>query len=84
MSPSKLMTMVEVCDLLGVSDQTVRRAMHAGLPSRLIGTRRRFDFADLEAWWKLNEPAKPMPKRITPDARELPATFTREPSRRAA
>lgn len=59
----QLLDMKEVCEFLGVSDQTIRRAMQNGLPSRLLGSRRRFTQEDIEAYWKLNEPLRPMPQR---------------------
>lgn len=58
-----LLTTMEVAEWLGVSVPTIRRAMTMGLPSKLLGSRRRFAAADIEKWWKLNEPARSMPKR---------------------
>jgi excisionase family DNA binding protein len=85
MSPQRsLLTMTEVTDWLGISDQTVRRAMANGLPSRLLGSRRRFDAADIEAWWKLDQPARPLPKMQSADSRELPQGFLRSTGRAAA
>jgi excisionase family DNA binding protein len=78
MAPARtLLTMSEICAWLGVSDQTVRRAMSAGLPSRLLGSRRRFTVEDVEGWWKLNEPLRPMPKRVSADSSELPPGLLR-------
>ena len=68
MAPARtLLTMAETCEWLGVSDQTIRRAMAQGLPSRLLGSRRRFTVEDVEAWFRLNEPLRPMPKRVSAD-----------------
>jgi excisionase family DNA binding protein len=90
MAPKRsLLTMTEVCDWLGVSDQTIRRAMAAGLSSRLLGSRRRFLAEDIESWFKIGSATAPAPvksfvaTRITEDARELPSGFLRQPSRRA-
>jgi excisionase family DNA binding protein len=90
MAPKRsLLTMTEVCDWLGVSDQTIRRAMTAGLNSRLLGSRRRFLAEDIEAWFKIGSATATAPvKRFTPtrwtvDAQELPVALTRAPSRRA-
>jgi excisionase family DNA binding protein len=90
MAPKRsLLTMSEVCDWLGVSDQTIRRAMAAGLNSRLLGSRRRFLAEDIESWFKIGSPAS-APVRsftatlISDDASELPHAFLRQPSRRAA
>jgi excisionase family DNA binding protein len=63
MAPARtLLTMSETCAWLGVSDQTIRRAMHAGLPSRLLGSRRRFTVEEVSEWFRLNEPLRPMPR----------------------
>jgi excisionase family DNA binding protein len=89
MAPKRsLLTMSEVCDWLGVSDQTIRRAMAAGLDSRLLGSRRRFIAEDIESWFKIGSPAAAPAKsfaatRVTEDARELPSAFLPQPSRRA-
>jgi excisionase family DNA binding protein len=90
MAPKRsLLTMTEVCDWLGVSGQTIRRAMAAGLNSRLLGSRRRFLAEDIEAWFKIGSATAPAPVnsftavRWTEDASELPASMTRAPSRRA-
>jgi excisionase family DNA binding protein len=34
----------------GVSERTIRRWRHAGMPSKLLGGSRRFRLSDVEAW----------------------------------
>ncbi len=83
-----LLTMREVCEVTGMSDDSIRREMRKGLPSRLQNGRR-FLTTDVVKWFRLDasepEPAKSFaPIRITEDSAELPQSLTRRTARRAA
>jgi predicted DNA-binding transcriptional regulator AlpA len=89
-TPSRqIFTMSEVIDLTGVSEDSIRREMKKGLPSRFQNGRRRFLRCDVEQWFKIGDavPSTPvksfLPVRMTRDAREIPGQLRREPSRRA-
>jgi excisionase family DNA binding protein len=84
MAPARtLLTMSEICAWLGVSDQTIRRAMQNGLPSRLLGSRRRFTVEEVEEFFRLNEPLRCLPNRQSADSRELPLGLLRSTGRSA-
>jgi hypothetical protein len=77
----------EVIDATGISEDSIRREMRKGLPSRFQNGRRRFLRGDVELWFQIGDavPVSPVksfaPGRWSDDARELPPAYTREPSR---
>jgi predicted DNA-binding transcriptional regulator AlpA len=78
-----LLTMREVCDVTGMSEDSIRREMRKGLPSRLQNGRR-FLTSDVVRWFKLDEPAPTrIATRVSEDAESLPASML-PTSRRAA
>jgi hypothetical protein len=82
--PKFLLTMKDVCGLTGFSEDTVRRDMQKGLRSRLQNGRR-FLTKDVMEYYRLNEPAPPrIATRVTPDAREIPASMLPTSKRAAA
>jgi predicted DNA-binding transcriptional regulator AlpA len=55
-APSRqIYTMQEVIDLTGISEDSIRREMKKGLPSRFQAGRRRFLKGEIEQWFKLGE-----------------------------
>jgi predicted DNA-binding transcriptional regulator AlpA len=55
-APSKqLYSMQEVCTATGVSEDSIRREMKKGLPSRFQVGRRRFLRCDVDAWFGLGD-----------------------------
>jgi hypothetical protein len=85
----QLWTMAELIEATGISEDSIRREMKKGLPSRFQAGRRRFIRCDAESWFGLGDSAPTAPVksfaavRVTEDARELPSAFLRQPSRRA-
>jgi predicted DNA-binding transcriptional regulator AlpA len=57
-APSKqLLTMSEVIAATGISEDSIRREMRKGLPSRLQVGRRRFLRGDVESWFMIGDSA---------------------------
>jgi predicted DNA-binding transcriptional regulator AlpA len=49
--PAPAMTRQQICAALGVSESTIRRLEHAGLPYTAVGARsKRYDLAECKAW----------------------------------
>ncbi len=57
-----MMTPAELAAYYKVSEKTIARMTADGMPSRLIGARRRYDLAEVEAWTKERacRPGKPL------------------------
>lgn len=50
-APAPAMTRQQICAALGVSESTIRRLEHAGLPYTSVGVRtKRYDLAECKAW----------------------------------
>ena len=55
----------EICAALRVSESTIRRLEHAGLPFTPVGSRsKRYDLAECKEWLRANGPVS---TRVTPD-----------------
>jgi len=60
--PDDFLTVVEVAELLKVSEKTVRRLAARGeVPSFHVGAQRRFRRADIEAWIDAQQAPTPRP-----------------------
>jgi hypothetical protein len=57
----QLWTMQELIEATGISEDSIRREMKKGLPSRFQAGRRRFIRCDAEAWFGLSDPAPTAP-----------------------
>ena len=61
-APSRqIYTMAEVIEATGISEDSVRREMRKGLPSRLQVGRRRFLRGDVEEWFQIGDAVKTAP-----------------------
>jgi hypothetical protein len=61
-APSRqIYTMAEVIEATGISEDSVRREMRKGLPSRLQVGRRRFLRCDVESWFQIGDAVKTVP-----------------------
>ena len=61
-APSRqIYTMQEVIDATGISEDSIRREMKKGLPSRLQVGRRRFLRYDVETWFQIGADAPTAP-----------------------
>ena len=50
-APPNALTRQQICAALGVSESTIRRLEHAGLPYTAVGIRtKRYDLAECKAW----------------------------------
>jgi len=50
-TPAPAMTRQQICAALGVSESTIRRLEHAGLPYISVGVRtKRYDLAECKTW----------------------------------
>jgi len=89
-APSRqIYTLAEVIDATGISEDSIRREMKKGLPSRFQNGRRRFLRGDVESWFQIGDAASMAPvksftaTRISRDSDELPASILR-PVRKSA
>lgn len=49
--PAPALTRQQICAALGVSESTIRRLKHAGLPYTSVGVRtKRYDLAECKVW----------------------------------
>jgi predicted DNA-binding transcriptional regulator AlpA len=70
-APSRqIYTMADVIEATGISEDSIRREMKKGLPSRFQAGRRRFLRGDVEAWFQISDTAPTVPvKSFVPGSR---------------
>jgi predicted DNA-binding transcriptional regulator AlpA len=57
----QIYTMAEVIEATGISEDSIRREMKKGLPSRFQSGRRRFLRGDVESWFLIGDSAPTSP-----------------------